>query len=165
MSWQCRWEDEHGFTLTEVMVVIVVMGIVFGIASSTWFGIAESRRVDSAVNQVAADLRLAHSRAANRLEDWRIELDADTRDYRMYRIDPDTGASTLFSSNTLPERTEFLPAMGVSAIVFEPAGDAQITGAGNIRIAADDGSPCGEIEVNPVTSRVEVLSENSSNDC
>jgi prepilin-type N-terminal cleavage/methylation domain-containing protein len=151
MSRQGALEDEGGFTLVEVIVVIIMMGIVFGIASASWFGVAESRRVDSATNQVAADLRLAHSRATNRLDDWRIEMDAGTRDYRM---GPDGGALT---SDSLPERTEFLPAMGVSAIVFDPAGGAQIPGAGNIRVASDDGSPCHEIEVNSVTSRVEVL--------
>src|SRR5215217_7340267 len=43
------------------------MGLVFAIASSTWFKVAESRRVDSATNQVVTDLRLAHSQATNRL--------------------------------------------------------------------------------------------------
>ena len=133
------------------MVTIIMMGIVFAIASASWFGVAESRQVDSATNQLAADLRLAHSRATNRLEDWRIEMDADTRDYRM---GPDGDA---LSSASLPERTEFLPTSDVSAIVFEPAGGAQITVAGNIKIASDDGSPCHEIEVNSLTSRVEVL--------
>ena len=32
------WKDERGFTLVEVMVVIIIMGIVFAIASSSWFG-------------------------------------------------------------------------------------------------------------------------------
>ena len=155
MSRQGSWVDERGFTLFEVMIVIIVMSILFAIATSTWFRVVESRRVDSATNQVAADLRLAHTRATNRLEDWRMEMDADTRDYRM---GPDGAA---LSASSLPERTEFLSAMGVSAIVFEPDGEAQITGAGNIRIAADDGSPCHEIEVNSVTSRIEI----SSNAC
>jgi len=61
------WQHEHGFTLAEVMITIVIMGIVFAIASATWFSVVESRRVDSATNQVAADLRLAHSSAINRL--------------------------------------------------------------------------------------------------
>ena len=155
VSRQGPWEDERGSTLAEVMVVIIVMGIVFGIASSSWFGVVESRRVDSATNQVAADLRLAHTTATNRLDDWRIEMDADTRDYRM---GPD---GDVLSPLSLPERTEFLPTSGVSDIVFDPAGGAQITGAGNIRIAADDGSPCHEIGINSVTSRVEV----SANAC
>ena len=66
------WQHEHGFTLAEVMITIVIMGIVFAIASSTWFGVVESRRVDSATNEMVAELRLAHTRATNRLEDWRI---------------------------------------------------------------------------------------------
>jgi prepilin-type N-terminal cleavage/methylation domain-containing protein len=157
LSRQGAWNDERGFTLFEVMATIVVMGIVFAIASSTWFGVVESRRVDSATNQVVADLRLAHSRATNRLEDWRVEMDANTRNYRTYRKDPLTGNFTLVSSNSLPERTEFLPTMSVpTAIVFDSAGGAQITGAGGIKTAADDGSPCRVIEVNSVTSRTKV---------
>jgi prepilin-type N-terminal cleavage/methylation domain-containing protein len=150
LSRRGAWKEERGFTLIEVIVTIIVMGIVFAIASSTWFGVVESRRVDSGTNQIAADLRLAHTRATNRLEDWRIEMDADTRDFR---LGPDGGA---LSANQLPERTEFSATSGVSAIVFQPTGGAQITGAGNIRIAADDGSPCHEIEVNPMVSRVEI---------
>ena len=84
-------------------------------------------------------------------------MDADTLNYR---IGPD-GDPTLLSPRSLPERTEFPPAMGVSAIVFEPNGEATITGTGNVQVAADDGSPCHEIEVNTVTSRIEV----STNAC
>jgi len=62
-------EDERGFTLVELMLVILIMGIVFAIASSTWFGAIESRKADSATNQVLADLRHANSKATNRLED------------------------------------------------------------------------------------------------
>lgn len=156
MSRQGDWKDERGFTLIEVMVTIIVMGIVFAIASSTWFRVVESRRVDSATKQVVADLRLAHTSATNRLEDWRVEMDADTPSYRIYRKDPATGNFTLVSSSSLPERTEFLPTMGVSAIVFKPTGGAQITGAGGIKLAADDGDPCRVIEVNSVTSRTRV---------
>ena len=139
-------------------MTIVIIGIVVGITMfSSWGGWIEGRRVASATNQLAADLRQAHSKAINRLEDWRIEIDADTRVYRTYRIDPGTGVSTLVSTDSLPERTEFRSGMGVSAIVFQPTGEAQITGAGNVGIAADNGSPCHEVEVNTVTSRVEVF--------
>ena len=157
MSRQGALEDERGFTLGELLITIVIMGIVFAIASSSWFGALESRRVDSATNQLVADLRLVHSKATNRLEDWRVDMDADTRNYRTYRKDPLTGNFALVSSSSLPERTEFLPTMSVpTAIVFYSAGGAQITGAGGIKIAADDGSPCRVIKVNSVTSRVQV---------
>lgn len=53
------WRDARGFTLPEVMIIIVIMGILFAIAASTWFGVVESRNVDSATNQGTADMRLA----------------------------------------------------------------------------------------------------------
>ena len=148
------WQGERGFTLVEVMTTIVIMGILAAIAMSVWWPVVESRRVDSATNQIASELRRAHTSATTRLEDWRVEVDADTRDYR---IGPD-GDPTLLSPGSLPERTEFV---GNFVIVFEPNGEAAITGAGNIQVAADDGSPCHEIEVNTVTSRIDV----STNAC
>jgi prepilin-type N-terminal cleavage/methylation domain-containing protein len=66
------WRSERGFTLLELMTTITILMIVLAIASSTWFGVVESRRVDSATNQVAADLRLAHSAATNRLGTARL---------------------------------------------------------------------------------------------
>ena len=67
MCRQGAWREERGFTLVEVLLVIIFVGIVMAIASSLWFGAVESRRVDSATNQLAADLRQAHSKAINRL--------------------------------------------------------------------------------------------------
>lgn len=65
-------KSDKGFTLPEVLVTILIMGILFGIASSFWFGIVEGRKVDSATNQVAADVRLSHSSAANQLTEYLV---------------------------------------------------------------------------------------------
>jgi type II secretory pathway pseudopilin PulG len=138
-------------------MVIALMGIVFAIASSSWFGMVESRRVDSATNQVVSDLRLAHTSATNRLTEWRVELDPNSGNYRI-----GSGSSSGFvgtpSSRSLEEGTEFPPTLQVVAVVFRPNGEAQVTGTGNIKVAADDGAPIHEIEVNTVTSRIKVVS-------
>jgi prepilin-type N-terminal cleavage/methylation domain-containing protein len=163
------WQHEHGFTLVEVLATIIIMGIVFAIASSTWFGVVESRRVDSSTNQMVSELRRAHTSSTNRLQDWKVELQANSRDYSIGPCpdlpDPDPCAAPLdpddplTSERSLEERTEVQPSGGgmVQRVVFEPNGEAQITGAGRIRIAAEDDSPCHEIEINELTSRIRVL--------
>jgi len=69
-----RAADEHGFTLTEMLVVIAILGVLIAIAVVIWLGILEARRVDAATNQLKADMRLAHTAATNRLTDLRVVL-------------------------------------------------------------------------------------------
>lgn len=142
------WGGERGFTLPEVLIVIVLMGIIFAIATSSWFGVVESHQVDSATNQMVSDLRLAHTSATNRLVNWRVEIVTGTRNYRIGPV-----GSTL-SSRSLPDGTKLTT--GVSAIEFKPDGGAQLTGSGNITVAADDGAPSYVIEINAVTSRIKL---------
>jgi type II secretion system protein H len=74
-------EDERGFTLAEMMITILIMGILAAIAIPTWWSMVESRRVDSATNQLAADLRQAHSKAINRLAPQTVALTAGNSEY------------------------------------------------------------------------------------
>jgi hypothetical protein len=134
------------------------MGIVFAIASSSWFGMIESRRVDSATNQMVSDLRRAHTSATNRLQNWQVDPIVNTGNYRIGPCVAPCAAPLPLSSpsRTLEEGTLFKPPESVARVVFKPDGTAQITGTGNIKVAAADGSPCQEIEVNTVTSRIKV---------
>lgn len=70
-------QDERGFTLPELLVVIVILGILLAIAIIVWLGLLEQRRVDAATDQLRADLRLAHASATNQLTDWRVVLVPD----------------------------------------------------------------------------------------
>src|ERR671932_956946 len=70
-------KDQRGFTLPEVLTVVAILGILIAIGIIIWLGILERRRVDAAVNQLAADLRLAHTSATNQLTDWRVVLVPD----------------------------------------------------------------------------------------
>jgi prepilin-type N-terminal cleavage/methylation domain-containing protein len=72
--------DERGFTLPEALTVIVILGILIAIGFISWLGILERRRVDAATNQLAADLRLAHTNATNQLTDWRVVLVPENAD-------------------------------------------------------------------------------------
>ncbi len=154
MSRQVALEDECGFTLIEVLVTIILMGIVLAIASSTWFRMAESRRVDSATNQVVADLRLAHTQAKNRLTDTSFIV--PSADSSTYQVGPPADLDTM----TLPGDDQGTPKTKIlvaTTIVFKSNGGAVINPPGNITVAATDGDPSHEININTVTSRVKVV--------
>jgi prepilin-type N-terminal cleavage/methylation domain-containing protein len=156
-------EDERGFTLFEVIATIIIMGIVFAIASSTWFKVAESRRVDSATNQVVADLRLAHTQATNRLTDSSFVV--PSADSSTYQIGPpgDLDTMTLPGDDQGTPKTKILDATN---IVFksdgraitppdppgDPPEDITVT-----TTDGDPGDPVHTININTVTSRVKVV--------
>lgn len=71
------WRGERGFTLTELVITLVLLGILIAIAVMILLGILEQRRVDAATRQLVADMRLAHTSATNQLTDWRVVLAFD----------------------------------------------------------------------------------------
>jgi Tfp pilus assembly protein FimT len=151
------WTSERGFALMELLIIIAIMGILVAAGISLWVPVVEARRVDSATNQVASDLQLAHTKATNGLTNWRVEFAPNSRNYRTGSCVSPCTATLSTPLRSVEEGTEFPPGPGVVAVVFKPDGTAQILpNTGIIRVAADDGSPCHQIGVNTVTSRVEV---------
>lgn len=162
--------EERGFTLPEVMITIAILGILMGIAVPTWQSVVEGRRVDSATNQFASDLRLAHSRATNRLEDWKVVYGgANPNQYKLV-----SGGGTTIN-RTLPEgskilSTEVLDIGGNRALSFDTRGQANPEGGftsaidtdgdGKIdaMVSSEDGGTKNTIHIAPATAEVEVVS-------
>lgn len=165
-------EKERGFTLPEVLIVIVILGILVGIAVPVWLGVVESRQVDSATNQFASDLRLAHNKATNQLQEWTLEYQS--------RSDDQSGSSeyTLKSKDgttinrTLPDGTvvyssEVENTSGDEVLKFTPRGKVDADPSGDFTdadgdgeidlVISQDGNPERVIEIARPTSRVEVV--------
>jgi prepilin-type N-terminal cleavage/methylation domain-containing protein len=144
--------SEGGFTLPELMITIVIMGILFGIATSSWFGVIESRAVDSATNQLVSDLRLAHTSATNRLGTAQIRFSSTgdasftcggtPADYCLVR--PVAGGGTEstarnFEDDVLLNSPNLLPVGGLSAVEFSADGSASPIGTlGTVPDVADN---------------------------
>jgi len=92
-------EGERGFTLTELLTTIAILGILIAIAVIIFLALLERWRVDAATKQLVGDLRRAHGGATNELTDWRVVLALDRTeqeegpDYYLVRLaepyDPD----------------------------------------------------------------------------
>lgn len=177
--------DERGFTLPEVMITIIILGILAGIAIPSWWSVVESRRVDSATNQMVADLRLAHSKASSRLTVYRVCFPSNSQTYKI-GLQTTTGECnpappelpppsplTSLERRTLPDGTQTGTApVAPAAIAFCadgsmeappsgavcPNGTATPLAPGTITITVgSDGNPSTNIEVNKATSRVRVV--------
>jgi prepilin-type N-terminal cleavage/methylation domain-containing protein len=152
VRWQGTWTDERGFTLIEMTIVITLMGLLFAIATTTFFKTIESRQVDSATNQVAADMRLASTSASNRLVPWQVVFTTGNLNYQL--VKESTPAVT--TTRWLPDGTKIA---STTTVEFATDGSATvISGSGSpIHIQSTDGNPQLNVEFNTQTSRVQIV--------
>jgi prepilin-type N-terminal cleavage/methylation domain-containing protein len=107
-------KPSQGFTLVELVVVIVVMAIVATIAVPQ-FGNASTRyRSELAARKLAADLNYIRSVAVTRSSDQQVLLDFTTSTYTLVGItDPDSGsASTVVNLTEEPYKSTLVSAFG-----------------------------------------------------
>lgn len=157
--------------MPEVLITILLLGILLGIASSTWFSVVESRTVDSAANQLASDLRLANTRATNQLTDWRVQIfvgrgdEGSGMDYKLARPSDNFELERFLPENSMIGATELNDSGGSKILRFQSIGVVEAVGGfgdadgdGEIRITVSvDGTPSRSLTVVPATSRVKIV--------
>lgn len=157
--------DERGFTLPEVLTTIAILGILLAIAMVMWNSVIEARRVDAAANQLASDMRLAHTRATNQLTDWRLKVNTGSRKYELQRLDSVDGeeveAETI--DKLLPEGTKVLSTTAGPSSYMEFNSDGTVAApvgpSGNVEVSATDDEPCQKITFISATSRIKLGEE------
>ena len=157
--------DERGFTLIEVLITIIILGIVLTIASSSWIGAIESRRVDDGTNRLTADLRQAHSRAINRLAPQTVTL---TSGSSKYVFGPTSSSCSATPGNPgcvkrdlddFPDAGDDLVVVKIAGtITFNSNGSATVTGANPITVeSSKDTTKNHTIAVTATTSEIRVV--------
>ena len=146
--------NEHGFTLIELLATVLILGILFGIASSTWFRVIQSRQVDSATNQLVADLRLANSKATNRLVPYRIVLTNNSSDYQF-------GPAGNTTVQTLPDEVKTTTTSSPKTIEFQTNGSVTgVTGAADEIIISKTSfggiTTQHGVSIQPATARIKI---------
>ena len=68
------WKDRRGYTLPEVLTAVAIAGVLAAISLIILLALLERWRVEAAADQLAADMRLAHTGATQQLTDWRVVL-------------------------------------------------------------------------------------------
>ncbi|HEY1952829.1 MAG TPA: GspH/FimT family pseudopilin [Gemmatimonadaceae bacterium] len=79
-----------GFTIYELLVVVVILGILAGMVGPAMSRIVRHQRVNRAATVIASDLQNAFAVAARQREPVRIQADAASRSYQF--VDRKTGA-------------------------------------------------------------------------
>ncbi|MBI2785151.1 MAG: type II secretion system minor pseudopilin GspH [Legionella longbeachae] len=77
-------KNNQGFTLIEILIVLVIIGITFGFALIAFGDFGESRRIKFAAEQLANTLRLAQQQAI--LETSTLGLRIDNMSYQILQL-------------------------------------------------------------------------------
>ena len=74
---------ERAFTLVELMVVVIILGLIGGIAVTSWASMLPNQQFNSAIRQLSEVLYGTRSEAIARNRAYHIEYDLDQEAYRV----------------------------------------------------------------------------------
>jgi general secretion pathway protein H len=132
-------ERAAGFTLIEILLVVLIVGIALGLVSVN-LGVLDRRSTADEVERLARVLQFASERAAVRGTPLEVEFLPGS--YRFSTIDVTGKRQLLFAPRELAERT-WLAGIEFRKLVI----DEQVTAAGNHKLVFSAESPPFELEV------------------
>ncbi|MBN9228609.1 MAG: type II secretion system minor pseudopilin GspH [Legionella steelei] len=125
-------KSNQGFTLIEILIVLVIIGITFGFALIAFGDFGESRRVLFSAEQLANTLRLAQQQAI--LETGTLGLRIDNISYQVLQLNNNAqwkpiSEKGVFKMTYFPQgthitlKTNNATSIGTPAIIISASGD------------------------------------------
>jgi len=71
---RCSRHRQAGFTLLEILVIVVIVGILAAIAAPSWLQFLTQREVEAAQNEIYQGIKQAQAQAIAQRSTWRLSL-------------------------------------------------------------------------------------------
>ncbi|NUM33768.1 MAG: prepilin-type N-terminal cleavage/methylation domain-containing protein [Candidatus Brocadiae bacterium] len=150
---------KKGFSLIELMVVLVIVGGLLTLVTTNMNFLVPSSRLNAGARAIASTLILAYNRAAVNGEDAIVSYNLDKQIYQMILMNK--GKPDAYTPWTLPEGVRYLDIVaagerkktsGIFEVYISPLG---IVRAHVVHLQNKEGKQIS-IEVNPLSGSVEV---------
>lgn len=146
---------KKGFTLIELVIVISIMAILTGIGIPTFQNLLDKNKLNSALNQVEADLRKAQTMAKASGADYEVLFIPDKNVYYIYEH-RSTSTAKLKETITLPEVVKiYTNTAPDNKIVYYGAYATSETTGGTITFKTSRGNT-GKVIVATITGRISI---------
>jgi prepilin-type N-terminal cleavage/methylation domain-containing protein len=100
-TWQAARRCVRGFSLTELMIVISILGVLLAVSSPALSRFAANWRLNGAASTMATHLRAARSTAVNKNIDVVFTFDQDTGEYNFLEDTNGNGAADAGERETI----------------------------------------------------------------
>ena len=149
---------DSGYTLVEVLVVVVLLGVMMAIAVSGWSSWARAREHSGTARELQSLLRSAHQRAVTEGNAMCVQFDTTANRYTVYRgvcADPSReellGPYETDGGQVRLASPAFTGSTATSGVTFFARGTAT---PGTVKVTRDGSSKVYTIAVEGLTGRV-----------